>query len=88
MKTGRPFAIIVTLMVAVFVTACSKVTIENYNQLEVGMRYDDVTRLLGKPTRCTDVLTLRTCTWGDERRFINVGFVADQVVFFNAENIK
>lgn len=87
MKPLRPFTIVLTVF-AIVIAACSKVTIENYNRLEVGMRYDEVTRLLGKPTRCTDVLTLRTCTWGDERRFINVGFVADQVVFFNAENIK
>lgn len=85
MKPLRPFTIVLT---AIVIAACSKVTIENYNRLEVGMRYDEVTRLLGKPTRCTDVLTLRTCMWGDERRLINVGFIADQVVFFNAENIK
>lgn len=80
--------LLVLAAVGIILAACSKVTMENYNKLEVGMRYDEVTRLLGKPARCTDLLTLRTCTWGDDRRFINVGFVANQVVFFNAENMQ
>jgi hypothetical protein len=31
---------------------CSRLTLENYSQISVGMRYDEVTRLIGSPDRC------------------------------------
>jgi len=39
--------------------ACSKLTIENYNQVTAGMRYEEVTQLLGKPHACDDVMGVR-----------------------------
>lgn len=68
--------------------ACSKVTVENYNKLEPGMPYAKVQELLGKPTRCNDILTVKNCVWGDDKSNINVSFVADQVVLFTSENIR
>ncbi len=67
---------------------CSKVTVENYNKLKTGMSYGEVEAILGKPERCSDVLTVRSCRWGDDRRFIQVNFVADTVVLFNSDNIR
>ncbi|MFN3984084.1 MAG: hypothetical protein ACK4KV_01265 [Rhodocyclaceae bacterium] len=69
-------------------TACSKVTMNNYNKLKIGMRYTEVVQVLGGPSSCSDVLTVKNCTWGDDKRFINVSFVADQVILFNAENLR
>jgi len=75
-------------LLAASLAACSKVTVENYNRLEPGMPYATVQQILGKPTRCSDVLTVRSCTWGDDRRNITVNFVVDQVVLFTSENIR
>lgn len=67
--------------------ACSKLTLENYNKLEVGMRYDEVVSLLGPPAKCDDVMGLRNCSWGDEKHSVNVTFAADKALVFSAENL-
>ncbi len=67
---------------------CSKLTLENYNQIAVGMPYDDVTRLIGSPAKCDDVMGLRHCTWGDENRSVNVTFAGEKVMLFSSRNIN
>lgn len=73
---------------ALLLAACSKLTVENYDRLKVGMRYEEVKQILGTPEKCSDVLTVKSCTWGDDKRFIQVNFVADQVVLFNSSNLR
>lgn len=73
---------------AVLLAACGKLTVENYDKLKVGMPYTEVKQLLGAPEGCSDVLGVKSCTWGDEKRHITVNFIGDQVVIFNAENIR
>jgi len=34
----------------------SKITLENYSKITVGMSYDEVTRLIGPPDECDDVM--------------------------------
>lgn len=70
------------------VLGCSPLTQENYNKITVGMSYDQVTALIGKPDTCDDVMGVRNCVWGDEKRSVQVGFVADKVLFFSANNLK
>jgi hypothetical protein len=67
---------------------CSKLTLENYNKIEPGMRYDEVTQLIGPPTRCDDVMGLRSCSWGDEKRSISVSFAAGKVLLYSSSNLK
>ena len=73
---------------ALVLLGCSKLTIENYNRIEAGMPYDEVTALLGKPAQCDDVLGVRNCTWGDETRSVSVSFVGGKVLLFSANNLK
>lgn len=68
--------------------ACSKLTVENYDKLKMGMTYGEVRQLLGAPDKCSDVLTVKSCTWGDDKRFVQVNFVADQVILFNSSNLR
>lgn len=82
------FRALTLTLLAMLVAACSRVTIDNYDKLEVGMHYDEVKQILGPPTKCSDVLVMRTCTWGDDRRYVSVSFVSDQVVVFTAENLR
>jgi len=70
------------------VLGCSLLTQENYNKITVGMSYDQVTTLIGKPDACDDVMGVRNCVWGDEKRSVQVGFVADKVLLFSANNLK
>jgi hypothetical protein len=67
---------------------CSQLTLKNYNQITVGMRYDEVTQLLGSPDHCDDVMGVRNCQWGDETRSVNVSFVAGKVLLFSSHNLQ
>jgi hypothetical protein len=67
---------------------CSKLTIENYNKITAGMRYEEVTQLLGKPDACDDVMGVRNCRWGDDRRSVNVSFVAGKALLFSSSNLQ
>ena len=73
---------------ALLLAACSQLTVENYDKLKIGMPYTEVKQLLGTPARCIDLLGVKSCTWGDDKRYITVNFLGDQVVIFNAENIR
>ena len=67
---------------------CSKLTMENYGKLSVGMPYDQVIQLLGKPDKCVDVMTIRKCSWASGKRSITVSFAANQVLLFSASNLN
>jgi len=79
---------ILLLGLALVILSCSKLTLENYNKIEVGMKYDEVTQLIGQPDHCDDVMGARSCEWGDEKRSIHVSFLADQVMLFSSNNLK
>lgn len=70
------------------VLGCSRVTLENYNKLSVGMRYEAVIQLLGSPERCDDMMGVRACQWGDEQRAIHVNFVGGKVLLFSSSNLQ
>lgn len=67
---------------------CSKLTAENYNKIAVGMPYDEVVKLIGKPNKCDDLMGLRSCTWGDASHSAHVSFAGGQVMLFSSENLK
>lgn len=67
---------------------CSKLTLENYSRITAGMSYDEVTQLIGPPDECDDVLGVRNCQWGDEKRSVNVSFVAGKVLLFSSSNLQ
>lgn len=67
---------------------CSKLTMENYAKLKVGLGYDEVVEILGKPDHCSEALLVRSCVWGDEKKNITVNFVAGKVVLFASKNLR
>ncbi len=69
-------------------TGCSRLTMDNYNKIKSGMTYDEVIKILGSPAKCSDVLGMRSCTWGDEQKSITVAFVGEKVIVFSANNIR
>lgn len=84
MRTRTVFATALVLMLL----GCSKLTLENYNKITVGMSYDEVTQLIGKPKGCNDVMGIRNCIWGDEKGSINVSFAGSKVLLFASENLN
>lgn len=82
---------IISLTLVIFALAlvgCSKLTMENYGKLKVGQSYEEVTALLGNPTRCDESLGIRQCIWGDENKGAKVGFAAGKALAFSANNLK
>lgn len=78
------------LAVAALISACgnSKLTPANYAKLEVGMDYGQVTTLLGTPSSCDDILGAKRCTWGDDKRYIQIHFIANKTAAYQARNIQ
>ena len=80
------FTFIVFSTLAMF--GCSNLTQENYNKLSIGMDYEEVVDILGKPDECKSVLSARNCTWGDSAKSITAQLVADKVVFLSGKGLK
>lgn len=68
--------------------ACSKVNLENYARLKVGMDYKDVTAAIGNPASCSETAGFKVCKWGDEKSGVTVRFAADKVVVHSADNLR
>ena len=89
MRQGKPvLRLLSALGLALLLAACGKLNVENYDKLKSGMSYEEVKRILGPPAKCSDVLGVKQCSWGDETRHVDVSFIGDQVLIFSAENIR
>lgn len=75
-----------TLIVLVIV-GCGKLTMENYDKLKLGMPYNEVVNIIGSPDKCSDVMGVRNCEWGNEKKSINVTFAGDKVLFFTGNGL-
>lgn len=68
--------------------ACSKVTMANYDRVEMGMIKSDVELILGKPDQCEAVIGTHTCVWGDQgSKHIKVNFIADRAAIITQEGL-
>lgn len=76
------------IALATLLLGCSKLTLENYQQIRIGMSYDEVVALIGKPARCDDLMGLRSCTWGDASGGAQVSFAGGKVILFSSTNLK
>ncbi len=84
--THRPA--LAAALALLLLAACSKLTLANYDRVKVGMAYEEVTALLGKPTECNETLGLRACRWGDEQRSADITFAGGKVLIASAKNLK
>ena len=79
---------VLMMALALALLACSKLTLENYNKITTGMDYNEVTQLIGSPSHCDDVMGVRSCQWGDDKRSINVNFVGGKVLLYSSRNLE
>lgn len=76
------------ILFSVMVTGCSRVTMENYDKLEMGMSQQEVEAVIGSPDKCEDNLATLNCSWGDEDGpYISVHFTADRAVYFSQKGL-
>ena len=83
---------LVVLAICVFsilaLAGCSKVNKENYDKIKIGMSYEKVVGVLGKPGTCEDpILKTKSCMWGSPDKLIKIKFVGDIVAWRSSKGI-
>lgn len=80
---------LILLTAVLTLSACTKLTQQNYDQLKAGMSAAEVSAIIGKPDSCSTTLGTKICLWGDENSaYIKVSFIADNAVTFSNDGIK
>jgi len=79
---------IAALSLLVILPGCSKLTMDNYAKIKMGVEYSEVVKILGKPDNCSEALFVRNCVWGNEQKNITVNFAGGKVLLFTSRNIK
>ncbi|MDC9566109.1 MULTISPECIES: DUF3862 domain-containing protein [unclassified Pseudoalteromonas] len=67
--------------------ACSKVSLENYEKIEVGMDKSEVEAILGSADNCVEKTLHTNCVWGDESKNIEITLVSDKVTIYSKHGI-
>ena len=79
---------VITFAACFMLIGCSKLTNENYSKIKIGMPFNQVTEIIGKPTSCDVVVGVKSCRWSEGKISVSVNFVGDQVILHTAENIR
>ena len=92
MKRVIPLIKLLVVVICMFsllaLTGCSNVNKENYDKIKIGMSYEEVVGVLGKPNTCEDpVLKTKSCMWGSSDKQIKIKFVADIVTWRSSKGI-
>lgn len=67
---------------------CSKVNRENYDKIKIGMSYEEVIGVIGKPDTCEEhILKTKSCMWGSSDKQIEIKFVGDFVSWRSSKGI-
>ena len=87
-----PMIKLVVLVICMFsllaLTGCSKVSKENYDKIKIGMSYEEVVGVLGKPDTCEEpIMKTKSCMWGSSEKQIKIKFAADMVAWRSSEGI-
>jgi outer membrane protein assembly factor BamE (lipoprotein component of BamABCDE complex) len=67
-RTICTIIILICLSSTIILLSCIKINQENYDSLQVGMDYDEVLKILGKPDNCESILNMRNCTWEESSK--------------------
>ena len=77
-----------TMFSILALVGCGKVNKENYDKIKIGMSYEEVVAVLGKPDTCEEpVLKTESCMWGSSEKQIKIKFVADTVAWRSSKGI-
>lgn len=67
--------------------ACSKVTLENYDKLSIGMDKTQVEAILGSADKCIEKTLHTNCIWGDDTHNIEITLVSDKVSLYSKKGL-
>jgi hypothetical protein len=90
---------ILVICLAALLAGCNKLTAQNYAKIEAGMSLEQITAIIGQPTRCDDVAGFQSCQWGDaadaaaagsgeKGPAVSVQFVGDRAVMRSGTNLR
>ncbi|MCO7187748.1 MULTISPECIES: DUF3862 domain-containing protein [unclassified Pseudoalteromonas] len=79
---------ILTLTLFLGLAACSKVSMENYDKIEVGMDKTELEQLLGSADQCEEKTLHTNCTWGNNSKHIKVTLVSDKVTLYSKKGLE
>lgn len=68
--------------------ACSKLDLEHYNQIKMGMTYQEISAIMGDASSCDEVMGARNCVWESGERMVKVAFMADKAIAFSHKGLK
>jgi hypothetical protein len=49
--------------------------------------YDEVVKILGEADACDGALGIKNCTWGNDKKHINVNFAGNKVLMYSAKGL-
>ncbi|PAY02846.1 DUF3862 domain-containing protein [Pseudoalteromonas sp. HM-SA03] len=67
---------------------CSKINLENYNKIEVGMDKTEVENILGSADKCEEKTLHTNCIWGSEDKHIKVTLLSDKVTLYSKKGLE
>ncbi|QTL34852.1 DUF3862 domain-containing protein [Pseudoalteromonas viridis] len=79
---------ILTLTLLLGLAACSKVSMENYDKIEVGMDKAELEQILGSADQCEEKTLHTNCTWGNDSKHIKVTLVSDKVTLYSKKGLE
>ena len=53
----------------------------------MGQDYDEVVKILGKADECSEVIGIKNCSWGGDKKYIKVKFAGNRVILFSAHGL-
>lgn len=86
---ARTATVFMLCLAGVLLQGCSKVTLANYDRVEMGMIKSDVEMILGDPDQCEAVIGTYSCIWGQpDDKYIKVSYIAHRAAVITQGGLK
>ncbi|WP_404339832.1 DUF3862 domain-containing protein [Pseudoalteromonas mariniglutinosa] len=75
--------LILVALTTLSLSACSKVNLENYEKIKIGMDKSEVEAILGNADICEEKTLHTNCTWGNKDENIEITLVSNKVSLYS-----
>jgi hypothetical protein len=72
---------------ALSLAACSKVSLENYEKIKIGMDKTELETILGSADNCVEKTLYTHCIWGDDTKHIEITLVSNTVTLYSKHGV-
>ncbi|PAJ72814.1 DUF3862 domain-containing protein [Pseudoalteromonas sp. NBT06-2] len=74
-------------VIALTLTACSKITLKNYDKVKIGMDKTEIEQLLGSADTCEAKALHTNCVWGSTDKNITATIVGGKVTLYSKKGL-